>query len=141
MAFDPNLLPPVATSLCSNLSLDKEARTRSAVGRAYYALFLGIRAEVCRQHGKNVDSGVQHGTLKDDLYAAGANGRPELTALAKLLSDVYDARRQADYKLVPAAPYEKELAKPAFADNLTKQVSAALRKLPTMDLKVVACRA
>ena len=83
MSFDPATLIPVAKHLPSEMTLDKEARVRSALGRAYYSLFLATRAAICTAIGKQIDDGVEHGDLTDRMFeAAAASGDDKLVPAA-----------------------------------------------------------
>src|SRR5687767_14554640 len=98
MALDPAKLIPVAKRLPPELSLDKEARTRTAIGRAYYALFLATRKAICERLQIDIDNGIDHGVLTNKLFAASSETNNEqLSALAKTLIDLYTARQKADY--------------------------------------------
>ena len=106
-------------------------------GRAYYSLFLAVRtkvrdAEGAPTHGR--DDNVDHGTLRNSLYSSGS---ADLVALAKVLEELYERRRQADYVLEPEARWGKEL-KPKKADRRAQQVEAIIRsKLPSIDFSPV----
>lgn len=141
MPFDPSEFVLIAKSLPSNLQVPKEGRTRSAIGRAYYALFLATRAAVCVAVNKHVDHGVAHGDLTAHLYAAAsASGDPKLAATAKTLEELYAARRQADYKLEPDTHWAKNLTKPAFAEGLVTRSAVAIGKLAAIDFSPMVGR-
>ena len=133
MSFDPALFAKVGRSITGQGSLDKEARTRTAVGRAYYALFLAIRTAIRTREGKEThgrDDRIDHGKLKN--YLASANN-PDLNGLAEILSQVYEARRQADYVLEPIDRWDGYFTSPRNAEKLLKRVEATIRKLPNIN--------
>ena len=137
MSFDPALFASVGRSLTRQGRLDKEARTRTAIGRAYYALFLAIRTAIRTQEGRAIhgrNDRIDHGKLRDVLASA---NDPDLNSLAKTLSDLYEARRQADYVLQPIGGWAKYCESPRRADRLLKIVEAAIRKLSTIDFTEV----
>ena len=133
MSFDPALFAKVGRSITRQRNIDKEARTRTAIGRAYYALFLAIRTAIWTQEGREThgrENRIEHGVLKNSLDSAASD---DLNILAKLLGELYDARRQADYVLEPSAHWAKYCEKPMNAERLLKRVEATIRRLPTMD--------
>ena len=102
-------------------------------GRAYYSLFLAVRTEIRKTDGLPVhgrDDNVSHGALQNSLYSSGSK---DLAALAKLLEQLYERRRQADYVLDPETRWVNEL-KPAKADRKARQVEAFIQsKLRLID--------
>lgn len=133
MSFDPALFAEVGLSITRQGSIDKEARTRTAIGRAYYSLFLAIRTAIRTQEGKEIhgrEDRIEHGALNNYLASADS---PDLNKLAKILGELYEARRQADYVLEPLDYWAKYCKKPMNAERLLKRVTATIRKLPTMD--------
>lgn len=141
MSFDPSHLIGVAKHLPGFGGIDKEARTRSSVGRSYYAAFLAVRAAICAATGKHIDDNVSHGDLKDALYAAGSDtGRSDLTATAKILDELYEARRHADYHLDLRGKWEADMQKPAYARGLATKAESVVKRLPTIDFTPMAGR-
>ena len=133
MLFDPALFAQVGRSITRQGSLDKEARIRTAVGRAYYALFLAIRTEIRVQEGSaphGRDDRIDHGKLKDSLASA---NNPDLNRLAEILSRVYEARQQADYVLEPIGRWDGYFTKPRNAEKLLRRVEAEIRNLRNID--------
>ncbi len=133
MSFDPALFAKVGLSITRRGDIDKEARTRTAIGRAYYALFLAIRTAIRKQESREThgrEDRIDHGALKNSLASA---ANPDLNNLAKLFSELYEARRQADYILEPSTHWAKYCEKPMNAERLLKRVKATIGKLPTMD--------
>ena len=132
MRFDPALFAQVGRSIIRHGSLDKEARIRTAVGRAYYALFLAIRTEIRVQKGRpphGRDDRIDHGNLKNSLASA---NNSDLNRLAEILSRVYEARRQADYVLEPVGRWDGYFTKPV-TQKLLKRVEAEIRNLQNID--------
>ena len=133
MRFDPALFAKVGRSITRQGSLDKEARIRTAIGRAYYALFLAIRTAIRNREGREIHGRgdrIDHGKLKNFLYAA---NDPKLKSLAGVLNDLYEARRQADYVLEPVGHWEGYFTRTRNAERLLKQVEATIRQLPNID--------
>ena len=135
--FDPAQFAKIARGLCTRVDLDSETRARTMWGRAYYSLFLAVRskirdAEGAPAHGRN--DKIDHGALRNSLY----NSRsPDLAALAKVLEELYEGRRQADYVLDPEAHWANKL-KPTKADHMAKKVEAIIRSdLPSIDFAPV----
>ena len=133
MNFDPALFAKVGRSITRKGDIDKEARTRTAIGRAYYALFLSIRTAIRTKEGRAThgrEDRIDHGLLQNSLSSA---NNPELNNLAKTLSDLYEARRQADYVLEPTNSWTKLCKSPKYAEVLLKRSEAAIRKLSKID--------
>lgn len=133
MHFDPALFAKVGRSITRQGSLDKEARIRTAIGRAYYALFLAIRTAIRNREGKATHGRgdrIDHGKLTNFLYAA---NDPELKGLAGILNDLYEVRRQADYVLEPVGNWDGYFTKIRDTERFLKQVEATIRKLPNID--------
>jgi len=99
MAFDSEKLLEVARVLLSEslATVDTEARYRSAIGRAYYAVFLRARFIVERDGGRVRGAGENsHNDVWDFLEAdTGGNGI-SLCLQGKRLKQ---KRQQADYRL------------------------------------------
>lgn len=138
--FDPSEFAALAADLTDDGKYDKEARTRAALSRAYYALFLSVRsalrtAQGAPTHGR--DDRIAHGNLPIALYAS---NDPGLNAVAKTLEELYRARRTADYELVPDANGAVLCSKPARAQRLARRAEAAIRQLPNLDFSKVAGR-
>ena len=133
MSFDPKLFAKVGHSIRQQGNLDKEARIRTAIGRAYYALFLSIRTEIRTLEGKAIhgrDDRIDHGALKNLLYLA---NNSDLNNLARTLDELYEARRQADYVLEPTGRWEKYYESPRNAKRLLIRAEAEIRRLPNID--------
>lgn len=133
MSFDPKLFAKVGHSITKQGKLDKEARIRTAIGRAYYALFLSIRTEIRTLEGKAIHGRgdqIDHGALKNFLYLA---KNTDLNNLARTLDELYEARRQADYVLEPTGRWERYYESPRNAKRLLKRAEAEIRRLPNID--------
>ncbi len=132
--FDPREFVVLSRTLAVSTAYHAEARSRSSLGRAYYGLFLAVRAAVCTAAKKSVDDNIGHGDLTNLLFKT---RQDPLIALGAVLNDLYEARRRADYKLDPGAPWAKRVADPKYAELRVKQAEDALRKLPQLDLTPV----
>lgn len=133
MTFDPALFAQVGKSLTEQGRLDKEARTRTAIGRAYYALYLAIRKVIREAEGKAIhgrQDRVRHGALLSTLASASNH---DLVVLAETLAELYEARRQADYVLEPQGRWIKYCQNPRNAKRLLKRAEAEIRRLPMID--------
>jgi uncharacterized protein (UPF0332 family) len=141
VSFDPALFVPVAKALPSVSTLDKEARTRSSIGRAYYSLFLATRAAVATAVGKDIDSEIDHGDLTNKLFAAfSQTNNEDLFATAQTLADLYAARKQADYHLAPEPKWAGKLVKPGYAKGLADRAFDAINRLPKVDFSAMVGR-
>jgi uncharacterized protein (UPF0332 family) len=138
--FDPSAFLEVADKVLDNMAIEKRARVRAAIGRAYYSLFLSTRQAGCRSCGKHIDSKVEHGALKDALFAGAArisddDERTTVETLAKLLDELYAARSESDYRLQPTPAWEAKLAKPKTARSFVARTKAAIKRLDGMNLE------
>ena len=133
--FDPAQFARLAADIPSDMRYDKEARTRTALGRAYYGLFLAVRSAIRRQQSKHVDDPIhEHGGLQTALYNADT---PDLTALAMTLGDLYDARMHADYHIDPDGGWSGKLAKPRYAERLARRSRDAIGRVGSVDFSPV----
>lgn len=80
-----------------------EARVRAAYGRAYYTLFLAVRAAISRKHGIP-ERRLEHGRLYTHLQSPRAE--PRVRGVGKQLEHLYRLRRRADYELAPDAAWQ-----------------------------------
>jgi uncharacterized protein (UPF0332 family) len=129
--FDPREFVVLSRAMAVSTGYHAEARTRSSLGRAYYGLFLAVRAAICTVAKKSVDDNIGHGALTNLLF--GTKQDP-LIALGAILNDLYDARQKADYKLNPDPAWTRRLSDPKYAELRVKQAEDALRQLPKLDL-------
>lgn len=133
MCFEPALFAKIGRSVVEQGDLDKEARTRTAIGRAYYALFLAIRKAIREEEGRAIHGRrdrVNHGVLQSTLASA---SNYDLVALAETLTELYEARRQADYVLAPKGRWIQYCQNPRNARRILKRVEAEIRRLPRID--------
>lgn len=132
--FDPREFVVLSRSLAVSTAFHAEARARSSLGRAYYGLFLAVRAAICTVAKKSVDDDIGHGALTNLLFST---RKDPLIALGAILNDLYEVRQKADYKLNPQAAWATRLADPKYAELRVKQAEEALRELPKLDLTPV----
>jgi hypothetical protein len=92
MSFDPLAFLALAERLAE--SSHDESHLRTAVGRAYYALYLLARTKL----GKKPGSGEKDNTMKA-LKKRDPSAESQLATLERL-------RVHADYLLEPVAPYD-----------------------------------
>jgi uncharacterized protein (UPF0332 family) len=111
--FDPLAFLALADELVESDA--DEATLRTAIGRAYYALFLIARSKTSVQGRRNV-----HERVRVEL---GTQDR----RLASLLGDVAYLRLVADYELVPFNHQFRDWAK--NWERARKSVSIALQML------------
>lgn len=90
--FDPSCFLAVAQELARSPAV--EARLRTAVGRAYYALYLLARERLGEKAGKGERLKTMTALNKKD------------PALKQKLALLEKLRVAADYHLVPRAPYD-----------------------------------
>lgn len=117
----------IACALTPMTTLPKEARTRSMWGRAYYALHLAVRQEICRQNNWDPDLQANHSPLIQELYRVG------LDALAKQLDSLREARVESDYRFAPRPQWAHQLQKPTTAETRAKATLATIAKLDRFD--------
>ena len=144
MPFDPALFAELAVELPAIQKCDKEARIRTSFGRSYYAVFSALRVALRSAEGRHMDDRIpEHGDLPKALYlAADESGDDEekktLTALAKTLEELMDARRQADYVLDPPAKWVSQFSKVRTAELAAKKARDVVARIRSMDLAPVA---
>lgn len=111
--FEPSDFLELARQLVPSQGQElAEARVRTALGRAYYALYLLVRAEISRKHGI-LPRHLPHGTVYTRLQSPLASD--EVRRLGRNLEWMYTLRQKADYEL--------ELG-PAWRDRLTDATAA-----------------
>jgi hypothetical protein len=137
MSFDPVQFVILARATVDNLALDAEARSRGAIGRAYYALFLAVRVAIFQSKGAPIDGRLSHGRLTDVLFDS---GNEDFLALAQTLQSLYDARQHADYRLDPPPPWDRKVGKPSNAKAYVKRAEGALREIRKLDFTPIAHR-
>jgi len=109
MSFNWNDLLVLAVKLASpeDACVCKEACHRSSISRAYYSVFVQVRAKMRLVKGKNYDGSGCHGELLEDLKTMGTINSANLHAIMKTLKDY---RVYADYKAKLPDPDSKSLA-------------------------------
>ncbi len=135
--FDPTEFADLANQLGDDDNYTSlAARTRTSLGRAYYALMLAVRAAIRTAEHKSIDLSIEdHGHLWRTLEDSGA---PQLMSIGKLLKELYEARQKADYHLDPADfRWVKKLADPRFARANAEIAKDAIGRLPGYDFTVV----
>src|SRR5437899_2836273 len=135
--FDPAEFASLANQLGDDDSYTSlAARTRTALGRAYYALMLAVRVTIRKAESKSPDVEIaEHGHLWRVLEDSGV---PQLMALGKRLKDLYEARRKADYYLDPPDPrWIQKLADPRFARTNAEVAQDIIGRLPRYDFTTV----
>jgi hypothetical protein len=106
------------------LGASYECRLRSALGRAYYGLYLSTRALIVRRHGVPSRM-VTHGLLHTKLRHSRA-GR-EVQVLGHEMRRLYALRQQAE--MAPTAEWQQKLTDPVFVDFIVKQAIATVSTL------------
>jgi uncharacterized protein (UPF0332 family) len=111
------------------------ARVRTAVGRAYYAVFLLIRAELSRRHRVPLRR-IQHGSVYTHLQSPRAGD--ELRHAGRELERLYAARQKADYDLAPDAFWRRHVEDPSAARILLRSAGKLAQAIPRLDLSPIA---
>ncbi len=135
--FDPTDFADLANQLGDdNNYTNLAARTRTALGRAYYALMLAVRVAIRKAENKSADVGIaDHGHLWRTLENSGV---PQLMSLGRTLKDLYEARQKADYHLDPPEPkWLAKLADPRFGRMNAEIAKDAISRLPRYDFTPV----
>src|SRR5436309_399381 len=135
--FDPTDFADLANQLGDDNSYTNlAARTRTSLGRAYYALMLALRVAIRNAQKKSPDLGFgDHGHLWRTLEDSGV---PQLMSLGKVLKDLYEAREKADYHLDPPEPkWVKNLADPRFGRMHAEIAKNAISRLSRYDFTAV----
>jgi uncharacterized protein (UPF0332 family) len=115
----------------------EECRVRTAYGRAYYALFLAIRAEIARRHGVPTRR-MPHGALYTHLQHTAAG--PSVRRLGRELERLYALRQKADYDLAPEASWVGTLQDRQYAELLTKQALDRMSGMSELDFSPIVHR-
>jgi uncharacterized protein (UPF0332 family) len=113
------------------------SRVRTAYGRAYYALFLSVRAELARRHGIPLRR-VAHGALYVHLQHSAAPR--QVRKLGRDLEWLYTLRQKADYDLAPAPDWNAKLHDADYVDWLAEQVLLQVAVLNELDFSSVVHR-
>ena len=110
-----------------------EARVRTTVGRAYYAIYLD---SVALLDALDLHPGSQHGNAPTKLYQAAkhhADDTFELVAVA--LQSLYEARQQADYRFPSSPNYDFESIE--YAEKQVSVCQSALGRVRELRRKYV----
>jgi hypothetical protein len=132
--FNPSHFADLAVTLPNLDDQDRECCNRSAYGRAYYALFLAVRAAIRRAQNKDVDEEIGHGYLASTLTSS---PNDKIASVGVLLAKLYDARMNADYKLDPKNRWRIDLAKGLEAERLAKAARDQIQALSAVDFTSV----
>jgi len=138
--FEPSHFLAVAGWLLDGPQTDpawrsmREARVRTAYGRAYYALYLLVRNELERRH-KLRTRALAHGAVYTHLQSSQAS--EEVRQLGRELQRLYTLRQKADYELVPIAEWEKLMADERFAAELVVLAAEWSPRLSRLDFSPV----
>lgn len=133
--YDPVQFAEIAIRIAEEKNYDPESRSRTALGRAYYALFLATRAAIRRAQGRDIDEKIRkHGDLTNVLFDSGDD---ELIALGTTLQDLYEYRRRADYVLAPDESWRARISKPTTASMKAKTAKKAIEMIRSLDFSPV----
>lgn len=124
--FDPRRFASLAAGLVREPGFPADARCRTAVGRAYYALFLAVRAKYETAGVLTREARIGHGELRARLLGAAAAPAREV---GLTLGALYEARRVADYQRAPSPVWRNVVERPSGAGTLIRRAEAALRLL------------
>jgi uncharacterized protein (UPF0332 family) len=95
--FDPQSFLDLAEALLKDRSYHEETKSRTSIGRAYYAIFLNVRETLPRRI-KSQARGSTHLWLIDLLKTSQTNGNRRF---GFSLQNLRDDRNKADYELDP----------------------------------------
>ena len=137
--FDPAEFFELAHELCSaerpNIaSRLTRARVRTSFGRAYYGLYLIVRATISTRHGIPLRR-FEHGKLS--RFLQDSRLRRDARALGRYLEHLYSLRQKADYELDPRGLWEEKLADPALATKTVAEAKRFARTVPVLDFTPV----
>jgi hypothetical protein len=138
-AFDPNQFISLALDLTRvnkvHPSGVEAARVRTALGRAYYGLYLQVRTAIAGRHGVPLRR-LRHGPVYTHLQ----NSRlpVETRALGRYLQHLYTLRQKADYELSPDELWRSKLGDPEVAAAAAVEARRLARMIPSCDFSPVA---
>ena len=89
--FKPRKFLKLAEDLIKDGDYEEPARTRTAIGRAYYASHLFIRQKMQKSGWKIPDDHSVHTFIVDELLES------EIPHIGSMLDDLLEQRRKADY--------------------------------------------
>jgi uncharacterized protein (UPF0332 family) len=108
----------------------REARLRAAYGRAYYALYLSVRASIVRRYRVPIRA-LQHGKLYTHLQNSRAGD--VLNDLGREMERMYTLRQKADYDLSPSSPWQRRLTNSELILLLARQAAALASSAENLD--------
>lgn len=142
--FDPQEFATLARQLASTelppvdgVTASTEARVRTALGRAYYTLFLAVRALISSRYGIHIRR-LDHGILYQALQSSRAEAK--LRHIGRELERLYHLRRKADYVLEADDADYRRLSDPAVAHLAAQQASAYVSELEALDYSTILDR-
>jgi len=138
--FDPEEFFDLAHALCAEDSRVlaarlTRARVRTSFGRAYYGLYLLVRAAVSARHGIP-SRRLDHGKVYTHLQSSRL--RSDARALGRYLQHLYSLRRTADYELDPGGLWDAKLADQELALKTVVEARRFARTIPDLDFTPVA---
>jgi len=105
-----------------------EGLCRTAISRYYYYTFLNIREIISSEdefHGKKLEGGRSHGFIKNYLESfSNEIQNPKFGAVASLMEELHDLRKEADYNLK-----QLNIDKLIEAERLSKVINDKLEKI------------
>ena len=108
-----------------------ESDWRSAVSRAYYAMF-HMACDLCRAHGLDLGQG---GQVHHNLYVGLNNcGQPIVHGLAARLDALRDDRTDADYDLASMMLHTRAVTCVQEADAIIVEFQAILTTIPAQSI-------
>jgi hypothetical protein len=134
--FEPAQFFVVARWLVSEHALRgaQAACVRTAYGRAYYALYLLVRAELERRHHIEPRR-LQHGAVYTHLQSPRAG--EQVRSLGRELQRMYTFRQKADYELDLPPEWEARMEDEALAADLVAAAASWAARLPHLDFSPV----
>jgi uncharacterized protein (UPF0332 family) len=145
MPFDPQQFGILGQELANgNLAADPggsaaspEAQTRTAFGRAYYCLFLAVRAVLTSKYHVPAKR-VEHGLLYNTLQSSSLDAR--VRAIGKELERLYKFRRHADYEMELDPKDAERISNRELAALTARQAGAYAGELDSLDFSPIIHR-
>jgi len=134
--FEPEEFLSVAIEICAKaraLSPEiyaTEAWVRTAVGRAYYGLYLIVRSAITDRHRISAQR-LSHGALCSHLQ--NSRVRREARAIGRHLEYLYSWRRRADYELTLEPHWQRRLSDPDAVMAVTMEAERLARTVHRLD--------
>lgn len=138
--FDPTDFLSVARDLTGSERLSaarmplRSAYLRTAFGRAYYALYLLVRAELSARHNIPYRR-LPHGAVYTHLQSARAS--KHVRELGRDLQRMYTLRQKADYDVAPDAGVKWQLEDADLIDALIDRAEQLAATLPRLDFSPI----